>query len=176
MKKHLFASLLAALSLAGCTKTDPLEGTPTATALRADGQGHTPKNTVPLKGSFTTVATPLPSSPGELRLQINGAGNVSHLGKARFLDYATVDFTSGPPFQATGTSTVTAANGDQYFTTFTVTITPRPNSTQSDVLLHHSITGGTGRFSGATGFYTGRDVLDTTTPVGLLTIEGEISY
>jgi len=178
MKKLLFALPLVALSFAGCSKVDPLEGTPSSRLAApdvADGL-MAAKHAVPLHGRFMTVATPQASQPGQLQLQITGTGEVSHLGKAQFLDHATVDFTSGPPFQAAGTSTVTAANGDQYFTSFTVIITPRPGSTKSDVRLRHTITGGTGRFNGATGSYTGADVLDTTTPVGLLTIDGEISY
>lgn len=178
MKTLLLALPLVALSFAGCSKVDPLEGTPSR-LLSAPGaaDGRTAAaHAVPLHGRFVTVATPQASLPGQLQLQITGTGEVSHLGKAQFLDHATVGFTSSPPFHATGTSTVTAANGDQYFTTFTVTITPRPGSTQSDVRLRHTITGGTGRFSGATGSYVGTDVLDTTTPVGLLTIDGEIAY
>ncbi|MCC3155573.1 hypothetical protein [Hymenobacter sp. BT770] len=70
---------------------------------------------------------------------------------------------------------MTAANGDQIFSTLRVVLTPLGDGT-STVAVHFTITGGTGRFSGASGFYDGLDILNPADPAGSLTISGEITY
>ena len=69
---------------------------------------------------------------------------------------------------------MTAANGDQLVSDFTVAVTPQGDGT-SLVLISHTITGGTGRFAGAQGHYGGTTRDDPANPVGFLSLTGEIS-
>ena len=55
---------------------------------------------------------------------------------------------------ATGTGVLTAANGDSIFTEFTAVGIPTENPDVSFITEVHTITGGTGRFAGATGTFT----------------------
>jgi hypothetical protein len=176
MKKLLTAFPLVLLSLLGCEKVDPLEGTSArATAGTADSHA-TSKHTVPIKGSFVTSANPVANEPGDpagtVRLVVTGTGQASHLGKASYEDHTLLDPVAGT---ATGTHTITAANGDQIFAILHVVLTPLENGT-SIVAVHFDITGGTGRFTGATGYYDGLDILNPASPAGSLTIAGQISY
>lgn len=177
MKKLLMALSLVVLSLSECTKVDPLEGTParTATAGTADSRVLS-KHPVPFKGAFVTSANPvtnLSTDPaGTVRLVVTGTGQASHLGQASYEDHTLLDPSTGT---ATGTQVMTAANGDQLFSTLHVVLTPRGDGT-STVAVHFTITGGTGRFSGASGYYDGLDVLNPASPAGSLTIAGELTY
>jgi hypothetical protein len=79
-------------------------------------------------------------------------GHLSPLGGETGYDNDTVTLTGPSTFTYTGTRTFVAANGDRLFSaisgkgTFTRTAT---HSTETD-----TITGGTGRFAGASGTYT----------------------
>jgi hypothetical protein len=78
-----------------------------------------------------------------------------------------------------GEPVFTAANGDQLFATFTGTATSIGENTL-DIVRHYEITGGTGRFSDASGYFTGNSVgmLDEKgDPLpGSITFEGYIIY
>jgi hypothetical protein len=74
-------------------------------------------------------------------------GNATHLG--RFT--VTADWTISPA-GGIGTSTWTAANGDEFHTTFTRTGAPAPPTITFTEI--HTITGGTGRFANASGAFT----------------------
>ena len=175
--KTLFVALsLAALSLTGCAKTDPTEGAPAARGAAADAQAAGARHTVAIKGAFATLASPAADQAGvpagSLRLVVTGTGTVSHLGRSSYEDRTLVNLTNGT---AAGTHTLTAANGDQLFATLAVVLTPRGDGT-STVAVRFTVTGGTGRFTGATGHYDGRDILNPASPAGFLTIAGEITY
>jgi hypothetical protein len=80
------------------------------------------------------------------------SGHLSPLGADTGHDNLTVTLTGGSTFSYTGTRTFVAANGDKVFsnTTGKGTLTRTgTNSTETD-----TITGGTGRFAGASGTYT----------------------
>ena len=75
-----------------------------------------------------------------------GTGEATHLGRFTFNSHFTV---TAPPPAASGTATWTAANGDQLFTTVTgKAVVTFPIA---DIDETHTITGGTGRFAGASG-------------------------
>lgn len=94
-----------------------------------------------------------------------GTSTVTHLGKSTYsLDYT---FTPGAPgtFTVAGTAEIVAPNGDQVFGTFTGSghnTGPQTSDTTVDV----TITGGTGRFEGASGSFTGTVFSQTTSVVG----------
>ena len=102
-------------------------------------------------------------------------GNASHLGRYTVENPHTVNLVTR---NATGTFTFTAANGD------TVTanesghaeiVSGTPPAAVLSIVEHATITGGTGRFDGATGSFTVERTLDQTTGVTTGSFEGTIS-
>jgi hypothetical protein len=86
----------------------------------------------------------------------DGTGNFSHLGKITFhKHYTEFNFTGSNTFKDAGTETVVAANGDKLFANFTATGTFTGAKVGSTVQTTDfgTITGGTGRFAGASGAY-----------------------
>src|SRR5690606_1206106 len=83
---------------------------------------------------------------------VSGEGIASHIGKSTFEANTRVTINPQPPFTVNGTRTITAANGDQIFTTFTGTSTPAVNG-MNGADLQETITGGTGRFANASGSF-----------------------
>ena len=110
-----------------------------------------------------------------LKQRITGIGYSTHLGESKFVAISTVNLTTPPSFQLSGTSTSYAANGDVFYTVFTGTATPNADGT-SNVVFTHNITGGTGRFKHATGSITGNAIADPKKPSGFTTSEGYICY
>ncbi|SMC00339.1 hypothetical protein SAMN00120144_1953 [Hymenobacter roseosalivarius DSM 11622] len=176
MKNVVLALFLSALFLVSCT-SEKAELYANG-ILGARGNGVVKKKPVPFKGTFETISVPLgpPLADPPRQLQrITGEGQASHLGKATFEASSTIFFAPQPPFTNSGTSTMTAANGDKLYSTFTGTIVPQPDGKRL-VTVRHTITGGTGRFDRASGYYVGVTLADPTTPSGTLNIEGELSY
>ncbi len=105
---------------------------------------------VPFKANLVlqaTIAQVNTCSSGTVLLQISGGGYATHLG-------ATTDQQSHCQNFATGTFsngqyTFTAANGDTIFGTYSGQLVPAGNAFVIDGQF--TITGGTGRFVGATG-------------------------
>ncbi len=99
---------------------------------------------LPFKGTYEGLEKVVTSTEHQL---IHATGNATHLG--RFT--VTAAWTIGPG-GGIGTSTWTAANGDELFTRFTrrgVFVPPTATFTET-----HTITGGTGRFANASGTFT----------------------
>ena len=108
------------------------------------------------------------------QVRSQGTGTATHLGKTTFEVQATVNF-AVQPAQVNGTATFTAANGDQFYTTFSG-IT-RPNGTGAIIGdFDHEITGGTGRFADISGSFTGHSVHPIGLQSGSLIFEGVIDY
>lgn len=129
---------------------------------------------VPFRGEFTTSAQVL-SGPPLVQQRITGHGQSSHLGKSSFVALTTLNLTTPPPFSLGGTAVFTAANGDEFYTTFSGTATPN-GAGANEVEMVHTISGGTGRFSGATGSFTGYTVAVPGHTEGTITHEGTINY
>ena len=112
---------------------------------------------------------------------VNFSGQLSHLGADTGHADLTLTFTSASTFTYTGTRTFVAANGDEVFSAVMGSGTSTPptaESTETD-----TITGGTGRFAGATGTYTNTvssvivSVTDTTVTTRVTAaVQGQISY
>jgi hypothetical protein len=132
----------------------------------------------PLTGTYTGTAT--------LNLDTGAqtgsfSGHLSHLGADTGHVDLTLTFTSDSTFTYTGTRTFVAANGDEVFSAVTGSGTSTPptaESTETD-----TITGGTGRFAGATGTYTNTvssviiSATDTTVTIRVTAAQqGQISY
>jgi hypothetical protein len=78
------------------------------------------------------------------------SGEATHLGHFTVAYDVVVDFPTHTTF---GSSVFTAANGDNVFTDLTGSGTPTENPDVHTVVEVHTITGGTGRFAGATGSF-----------------------
>ena len=78
-----------------------------------------------------------------------------------------------PTLTSTGAATFTAANGDTLTATVAGQATPTGPTTLSIVEIY-TITGGTGRFAGATGNFTLESTLEQTTGVSTGTFSGSI--
>jgi hypothetical protein len=100
---------------------------------------------LPFEGTYEGLETVDPVT-GHHHLS-DVTGNATHLGQFT----VTAEWTLGPT-GGSGTSTWTAANGDELFTRFTrrgVFVPPTATFTET-----HTIAGGTGRFATASGTFT----------------------
>jgi hypothetical protein len=126
---------------------------------------------VPFKGSLALVQT------GEVQggffvVEGSGVGNATKLGRYSVTFHEQVDLSAGT---ATGTYDFVAANGDILAASFVGHGTPTPDP--SLLLLDQvgTITGGTGRFAGATGTFTLEGVVNLITLNFIGSFDGTIS-
>ena len=101
-----------------------------------------------------------------------GTGNATLLGRFTLEVPHRVNSTTGT---AVGTFAFTAANGDMLTGDFTGVSTPTATPVVFDVVETASITGGTGRFAGATGSFTVERSVDLGTLLTTGSFEGMIS-
>jgi hypothetical protein len=156
---------------------------PAAALAGADGAGrgsepHQAPKAIdrPLRGRSTGINT--------VNLQSGAAtyessGHLSHLGAVTNAGIQTISFI-GNTIRFTGTGTTVASNGDELFATFSGTATVTSAAAATTV---NTITGGTGRFAGATGTFRVTSVSKPISTVGPVetfattsTTEGSISY
>lgn len=126
-----------------------------------------------IAGTFETISTPL-SDPPVQEVRITGEGTLTHLGKTTFVAISTITLVPPPPFLLNGTS-VFKVRGEEIHTEFEGTSVPQEGGLVL-VKMYHTITGGTGRFSLATGALTGTTLTDRNDPKGVVEIEGKIRY
>ena len=122
-----------------------------------------------LEGSFTATQ----DAPPAINRQLDATGQASLLGAFTYSFPHSVD-RSVFPATGVGVATFTAANGDQVFATISGHATPIGNGILAGVEIG-TITGGTGRFAGASGSFVIERLIDT---VGLTTVgsfEGTIT-
>jgi hypothetical protein len=132
------------------------------------------KDRLPLKGSETgTFRLLSPCETGGMILEVTGTGHTTRLGNysGRYrecLDPATGAVTGG-------TFTLTAANGDKVFGTYSGQA--RPTDTPNVVVYEDPgvITGGTGRFAGASGTMTTSGLANLATGEYSGTVAGSVS-
>jgi hypothetical protein len=155
---------------------------PAAALAGADGAGrgprpHQPQRAIdrPLRGRSTGINT--------VNLQSGAAtyessGHLSHLGAVTNTGIQTMSFI-GDTIRFTGTGTTVASNGDQLFTTFSGTAMVTSTAAATTV---NTITGGTGRFAGATGTFRVTSVSKPISTIGSIetfattsTTEGYVS-
>ena len=123
---------------------------PVAAGAAAGGQ-------VPFKGSLegleTTTGFTLPST---VSIVLEGTGNATHLGRFTLVNPHDVDLSN---MTGCGPEVLTAANGDSV-TAFgcgvATLVSGIPPLAVLSIVEDYEITGGTGRFAGATGSYHGR--------------------
>jgi hypothetical protein len=115
----------------------------------------------PIKGS-TSGTSVLDLSTGAFVQNLTG--NESHLGKVTVHNIGAIVLTGPNSFTVTGTGVTTAANGDELFGTFSgsATIDAAGNVSGTTTI---TLSGGTGRFTSASGVETG----SFSTPPGSIT-------
>jgi hypothetical protein len=173
LKKYSFLLLIVAMVMT-CTSCEDEFTHEEQQLLVSESMIKEQKKVVPIKGKYTTTANILVGPP-ILEQEITGHGQSSHLGKSIFVAYSTINLTTPPPFQISGTAIFTAANRDAFYTSFAGTATPN-NQGANNVVMTHTITGGTGRFDNATGTFVGNTVAVPGHAEGFITYEGTISY
>ena len=126
---------------------------------------------VPFKGSYegSFTQTPIPGTPNALVVTI-GEGEATQLGRFSFDFQGIVK----PGLPTETTYTFTAANGDELFAAGVARSTLLPNGLRH-VVETATITGGTGRFAGATGSFIGERLLNRTTREVIGFFDGTIS-
>jgi hypothetical protein len=111
---------------------------------------------VPFKGRLQGDVTHTPAPPFDSVL-VEAMGNASHLGRFELSIPHLVNLATRT---ATGTYEFTAANGDKLFGDFTGQSTPTDVPNVIAIVETVTITGGTGRFAGATGSFTAERLFD----------------
>ena len=112
---------------------------------------------VPFGGSFTGVVTVTvtPGSPPIASANVNATGEATQLGQFTLAIPHSVIFTPTFPRTSSGFYNFVAANGDTLSASFTGLVNPIPGVPGVLAAVESAnITGGTGRFAGATGHFT----------------------
>ena len=119
------------------------------TALLASAAVSATAAETPFKGTVNAVETGTIVGPTRLLVR-DGGGTATHLGK--YTEHITMQINL-PTRHSMGAATFTAANGDTLTATVEGQATPGSPGMLSIVEVY-TITGGTGRFAGATGTFT----------------------
>ena len=162
---------LLVLALAACgTDATPGPIAPSAAVARGD-QADAGTRTKQVHGTLdaTEWGAPQPGNPIVVR-HLEGEGIASHLGRFTTVGVLTLNLATA---SGTGTVTYTAANGDML--TGTATGQAVVGGGFATVTETVTITGGTGRFDGATGTFTVVRRIVQATGVSSGTIDGTIT-
>lgn len=160
--KYRFVLLLAGvvLLLSGCQKEDRMSGSEHQNLLNNAQNQNLKKKALPYKGKFTV----------DLKTGV-ATGVGTHIGR-----FTAVGQRNNENFpHVTGTSISTAANGDQIFTTDIGLFEDLGDGT-AQANFECTITGGTGRFEGATGSYKTHGIVNFVLGTASVTFEGTITY
>jgi hypothetical protein len=127
---------------------------------------------VPFKGSLQGDVTIVPLVPPSVFADVDATGTATHLGRFTLDIPHTVD---RGKMTAKGRYVFTAANGDEVHADFdgVSTLTDVPNVLA--IVETATITGGTGRFAGATGSFTAYRLFDRAAGTTIGYFEGTIS-
>ena len=129
--------------------------------------------TLPFRGTLDAVEsmTVRPGTDNAL-VHLVGQGTATRLGRYALVADITVDLAT---LAGSGTLTFTAANGDVLTGTVIGQATPTDGGARATIVEVVTITGGTGRFAGATGSFTLERALVFGTGVSVGSFEGTIS-
>jgi hypothetical protein len=127
---------------------------------------------VPFKGSLAGDVTITPLTPPYLQADVEATGNATQLGQFSLDIPHKVNRANGT---ALGSYEFTAANGDMLFADFTGQATPTETPGVLYIEETATITGGTGRFAGATGSFTVERLFDNIAGTTIGSFEGTIS-
>ena len=126
----------------------------------------------PFKGHFEGDVTVTPLAPPFVSVLVEAKGHANHLGH---FTLAIPHVVNRATRMATGSYEFTTANGDTLTADFTGTATPTATPGVLYIEETATITGGTGRFAGATGSFTTERWYDTIAGTTEGSFEGTIS-
>lgn len=129
-------------------------------------------NNVPLKGAYDGHESDVVQG-GSLLVDGSGGGTASHVGRFTYSWKVTVDLATG--LSAGGQFQLIAANGDVINGSFVGRGVPTDTPNVVHVVELVIISGGTGRFQGATGNFTLDRLADLTTGLTSGSLKGTIS-
>ncbi len=174
MRTHISCTVLLTLALAGCSPDitgNPYSPADASPALSANANAHAGAITKHIKGRLETVetGTPVPGNPILVR-QLQGTGTATHLGRFTVVGVLRLNLATA---SGTGTGSYTAANGDMLLVSVTGQAVVAAGI--ATVTENATVTGGTGRFEGATGTLTVVRRVVQATGVATGTIDGTIT-
>jgi hypothetical protein len=147
--------------------TPPLAGEVVSVFAR-EAQGEQ----VPFKGRLEGVVTVTPVDPPIFSVLVNGTGNATQLGE---FTVAIPHLVNRATRTATGSYHFVAANGDTLSADFSGQSTPTVTPGVLSIVETATITGGTGRFAGATGGFTCERLFDAVAGTTVGSFNGTIS-
>jgi hypothetical protein len=156
--KKLIISIVAALALL-------------ATLTGVVLAGKQEEKELSLKGTMQAVETLDFSNYPIMTSTASGSGIATHVGRYTLSWDVEVNLET---ITGTGTGHFVAANGDSLYTVGTGQATPTDEPNVFHVVENLIITGGTGRFAGASGNITTDRIVDLTTGITSGTISGNI--
>ena len=161
-------------SLVEPTAVHPSAPAPGSAALVTNRGGPAPSfarttHARPFKGRFEGTQTVTPLTPPLAFVEASVTGNATHVGRFTMELPHTVNFATS---SAQGTCTLVAANGDVLIADFTGQAQVGPIVS---IVEHATITGGTGRFAGATGSFTIERVFDPVAGTTSGSFQGTVS-
>jgi hypothetical protein len=128
---------------------------------------------VPISAACDLISSQLVSLQPPILQQLSaGECEMSHLGRVGLETLQTINIVTGAQ---TAVTTYTTRAGDLLYATSIGNATPIGNTTVA-FSGTTTVTGGTGRFVGATGQMDARGVVDNATGEGWLSLAGSISY
>ena len=173
MRQILVGVCVFSIGCSGEALNSPTSPTPAASVSTASlttvSTAFRTGNALPFRGSLTAKEIDIVTFP-TLRADGEAEGTATHLGRYAATFNATVNVLDGT---ATGSYTFTAANGDQLFSTFTGLGVPAGEGIAS-ITETLTITGGTGRFAGASGTLVVERMLNQATGESSGSIGGSI--
>jgi hypothetical protein len=131
-----------------------------------------PLSGVPFRGSYQQTETGEPQSPTTLIVTGTAVGTATQLGQYTMTFTALVDLAAGT---GVGDNIFVAANGDRLFCTSNGQVTPTAEPGVLSITDSFIITGGTGRFEGATGNFSGVRLLNAATGTSSGSFDGTIN-
>jgi hypothetical protein len=171
-----------ALALTACAESRIVEPTASGRALAVSGtSSRAAAPSRPAGGTCTLASRPevLPPLAGQpanvVRRRTEWVCQLQHLGRTTATASETGTAMAGGS-SVTGTATFSAANGDQLVTTFGGMAT-FPD--QNGVVTFNgtdTVTGGTGRFAGASGSFARATRVNVFLGTGQFVLDGELSY
>jgi len=129
-------------------------------------------NVVPFTGSLEGVVTRTPLAPPFVSVLIGGTGNATQLGRFKVENEHLVNTATRTLI---GSYEFTAANGDTLTAGFTGQFSLTETPGVLSIVETATITGGTGRFTGATGSFTVERLFNIATLTTTGSFEGTIS-
>ena len=127
---------------------------------------------VPFRGSLAGTATVTPLKPPIVAVRNEATGTATHLGRFTLEAPHTVNKAT---LTAVGTYLITAANGDTITANLAGTATMVNPPNVISITETATVTGGTGRFAGASGSIEVKRMFNRATGVTTGTLEGWIS-